>query len=237
MSEMINVLIVEDNSLIAESTKTLLERNGMNVTGIYNNGEEAIEVVRKEAPDLILMDISLAGAIDGISASKIIGEEAKVPIIYLTDHGDAKTVQRAKQTFPASYMTKPFNEFDLVRAIEIAFTNANRQSKAPSARIVFLRTNTQKYIKLDSDDILYLKAERVYCSVVTELGTHLIGNSLNHVHEQLPSPDLVRVHRSFVVNLKKVTAIDGNMIRIGEHEVQMSKDYRDAVMDRIKVIR
>jgi DNA-binding LytR/AlgR family response regulator len=237
MNETINVLIVEDNSLIAESTKTLLQRNGMSAIGIFNNGEEAIEFVRNQRPDLVLMDITLAGAIDGISAAKIIGDETNVPIIYLTDHGDTKTLQRAKQTFPASYMTKPFNDLDLIRAIEIAFTNSNRQGKSPSNKIVFLRTQTQKYIKLDTADVLYLKAERVYCSVVTVLGSHLIGNSLNHVHEQLSSPELVRVHRSFVVNLKKVTAIDGNMITVGEHEIQMSKDYREAVMDRLKVIR
>jgi DNA-binding LytR/AlgR family response regulator len=236
MNETINVLIVEDNSLIAESTKALLERNGMNVTGIYNNGEEAIEFVRKHTPHLVLMDISLAGAIDGISAAKIIGDDTGLPVIYLTDHGDTKTLQRAKQTFPASFMTKPFNELDLVRAIEIAFTNANRQGRTRAGKFVFLRTKTQKYVKLNFEDILYLKAERVYCTVVTVQGSHLIGNSLNHIHEQLPDPDLVRVHRSFVVNLKKVTTIDGNMLKMGEHEVQMSKDYRESVMKRFKFI-
>lgn len=237
MTDPINVLVVEDNSLIAEGTRALLERNGMKVIAICANGEDAIEVARTKKPDLVLMDISLAGAIDGISAAKIIGDESGTPIIYLTDSQDSKTVQRARQTFPASYMTKPFNEVDLVRAIEIAFTNANRQVRSTPTRMVFLRTDAQKYVKLNLEDILYLKAERVYCTVVTKQGSHLITTSMNHVMEQLASDDLLRVHRSFVVNLNNVTAFDGNVIKLGDHEIQMSKDLRESVMEKIKVIR
>lgn len=235
----INVLIVEDKVLIAEDIATKLRKHGLEVTGIYDTGEEALEAVKTTRPDLVLMDIELAGAMDGISAAHVLTQEYDIPVIYLSDFADQRTLDRAKKTQPAAYITKPFVEADLVRAIDIAFTNANTHAaKRPVKKDhVFLREDNQVFTRLRLDDILYLKADRAYCSIVTEAREHKFSTSMNHIWDQLGHDDFVRAHRSYVVNLNRITSLDGNVIHLGKKQVQMSDGFREEVLGRLKIIR
>lgn len=241
--EQIKVLIVEDKLLIAEDIAAKLRKHNFDVTGIYDRGEDAVASLNESLPDLILMDINLAGELDGIETVRRIREKYAIPVIYLSDYTDGDTVNRAKQTLPANYLSKPFQEADLVRAIEIAFHNA-RANRPPAAEKqallpehVFLRTNNQSFIKLAYDDILFLEADKVYCDVITKDKRYKLSISMNHVHEQLDNPDFVRVHRSNVINVNNITALEGNVVHMGEHEIQMSKDYKDALMAQLKFIK
>lgn len=238
MSNPLRVLIVEDQSLIAESLSATLMSNQMEVVAVCQSGEEAIDKVRLSVPDLILMDIHLKGALDGIATAKIINDEAEIPIIYLSDYTDGKTVDRAKQTFPASYLAKPFHESDLIRAIEIAATNANKnsRSKPVGAKYIFIRVGT-KLFPLKVNEVLYLEADRSYCKVISETGTELISTSMNHIHEQLSQDDFVRIHRKYTVNLNKITMIEGNTLTVGDRELPIGGDYREAFMNRINVLK
>jgi DNA-binding LytR/AlgR family response regulator len=239
--ETIKVLIVEDKAMIAENIAMLLQKHAMEVAGICESGEDAITLVRESPPDLILMDIELAGAMDGISAAKIIQEIHPVPIIYLTDHTDPRTFDRAKKTHPAQYIGKPFLEPDLVRAIDLAFTNANTTQPVPGRRLlrdhVFLK-DKHTFIKLAYQEILFLKADRSYCDVIIDnKPAFKLSSNMNHIFGQIGHEDFVRVHRSYVINAGRITSIDGNMIKIGDHTVQMSHDYRDELMGRVKIIK
>jgi DNA-binding LytR/AlgR family response regulator len=185
------------------------------------------------------MDIELSGAMDGISAAQLISQQQSVPIIYLSDYTDNKTLDRAKKTQPANYLTKPFNEADLIRAIDIAFSNA-RHLPATGNRLtrpVFVRTESQVYVKLDLQEILYLEADRSYCKVITTTRTFILSTSMNNVYEQLNHEGFVKVHRSHIVNVSRITSLDGNSIKIGDTEIQMSKEYRDELMGLLKIIR
>ncbi len=116
---MADILIVEDESIVALDIMDKLERLGYNVLAIVSSGEEAVEKVAKIQPDLILMDIVLKGKIDGIEAARRIQESFNIPIIYLTAHSDEQTLKRAKITRPFGYIIKPFTDKDLQNAIEI----------------------------------------------------------------------------------------------------------------------
>ncbi len=93
---------------------------GYVVPGTVSTGEEAIEQARELRPDVVLMDIRLPGAIDGIQAAASIREECHIPVIYLTAHSDDETLRRAMQTEPLGYLVKPFSPPQLRCAIEIA---------------------------------------------------------------------------------------------------------------------
>jgi DNA-binding LytR/AlgR family response regulator len=185
------------------------------------------------------MDIELAGAMDGISAAQSILQHQFIPVIYLSDYTDNKTLERAKKTQPANYLTKPFNEADLIRAIDLAFNNARNIPITGSrlSRPVFLRTESQVYIKLDLQEILYLEADRSYCKVITETRTFTLSTSMNNVYEQLNHEDFIKVHRSYIVNVNRITSLDGNSVKIRETEIQMSREYRDDLMGLLKIIR
>jgi diguanylate cyclase (GGDEF)-like protein len=116
----ISILLVEDEGLIARDLEDTLTRLGYRVSGIASEGTEAIEMARQLHPELVVMDVSLRGDVDGIEAACAIQENAPVPVIFLTGHSDTETLQRAVMTGPLGYLIKPFQEDDLRCAIEVA---------------------------------------------------------------------------------------------------------------------
>lgn len=239
----IRVLVVEDSALIAEDIAMKLGKHHFEVLQICDKGEDALEFLKNNTPDLVLLDIRLAGALDGISTGYMIQKNYSVPIIYLSDLSDRDTLNRAKQTRPANYLTKPFNEADLVRAIDFAFSNYSAAQPAapasppqPEKDHIFVK-NENTFIRIPLKDILYLHADRSYCHIVTEDKTYVQAVSMNHVFEQISHKDFIRIHRSHVVNVNKVTAIDGNIVRIGRHSLEMSKGMRDDLMSRLTFLK
>ena len=114
------ILIVEDEKIIALDLQRRLERFGYSVVGMASDGDEAITAAREREPDIILMDIMLAGPMDGIEASKRIRAELDIPVIFLTAYTDEKTLERAKEVEPFGYILKPFKERELYTTIDIA---------------------------------------------------------------------------------------------------------------------
>lgn len=119
MSE-VKILIVEDERILALGLKKKLEKLGFKVTDAVSTGEDAIESVKADKPDLILMDIVLKGEMDGIEAAKLIINLHNIPIIYLTAYADDKTIERAVKTYPYGYLMKPYQERELKANIDMA---------------------------------------------------------------------------------------------------------------------
>lgn len=115
-----NILIVENERIIAYDIKNCLENSGYNVIGIVAYGEQAIEKVAELHPDLILMDMMLKGDMNGIEAAAEIVAHFNIPVVYLTACSDASNLQKAKTTQPFGYILKPFEETQLITTIEIA---------------------------------------------------------------------------------------------------------------------
>lgn len=116
----INVLIVEDEILVATDIEESLTGLGYSVQNSVATGAAAISEVEKQLPDIILMDIMLKGPMTGIEAASHIRKHHNVPIIYLTANADISTIEKAKHSLPYGYIIKPFNEKDLQTNIEIA---------------------------------------------------------------------------------------------------------------------
>ncbi|MDP8227203.1 MAG: response regulator, partial [Candidatus Celaenobacter polaris] len=124
-----NVLIVEDEIIVAKNTETMLKVLDYNVVGICISGEQAIKVVNEKKPDLILMDIVLGGDIDGIQAAAEILKQVEVPIIFATCYTDKDTLKRAKEIAPYGYIIKPFQKKELLASIEIALERYTLEQK------------------------------------------------------------------------------------------------------------
>ncbi|HEY9649804.1 MAG TPA: response regulator, partial [Coleofasciculaceae cyanobacterium] len=127
LSEKIQILIVEDERIIAINLKESLESLGYEVVAIASSGRKAIEKARLLSPDLVLMDIRLKGAMDGIEAAEQIWDNLQIPVIYVTGHSDRTTLERAKITAPFGYVIKPIKERELSVAIEIALQRYERE--------------------------------------------------------------------------------------------------------------
>lgn len=114
------ILIVEDEMLVAADLRYHLTNMGYTIAESLTTGEKAVQWLETNRPDLILMDIQLAGAIDGITAAELICARFNIPVIYLTAFADEETFRRAKLIQTFGYIIKPFSSLDLRTAIEMA---------------------------------------------------------------------------------------------------------------------
>jgi two-component system, cell cycle sensor histidine kinase and response regulator CckA len=123
------IMIVEDESIVAEDMKAMLESFGYAVPAMAFSGEEAVRKALDLHPDLVLMDIVLKGPMSGMEAVECIRAQVNIPVVYVTAYADDKTVRRAKLTEPFGYILKPFDASELQTAIEIALYKHQMESK------------------------------------------------------------------------------------------------------------
>jgi AmiR/NasT family two-component response regulator len=114
------ILVVEDEFITASDIQSTLTRMGFEVPGIADTGEDAVRMAGELKPDAILMDITLKGKMNGITAASIIRERYGVPVIYLTGQSDDATITRALESEPFGYIIKPFEERTLKATIGMA---------------------------------------------------------------------------------------------------------------------
>jgi PAS domain S-box-containing protein len=135
-----SILVVEDEAIVALDLKLQLQDLGYLVVGVAGSAAEAVAAVRQHRPSLVLMDVRLQGAGDGISAAETIQRERPTPLIFLTSHSDADTVQRAARTAPYGYLTKPYQIKELRAGIEVALTKARLEQQLREADRWFAST-------------------------------------------------------------------------------------------------
>ena len=123
------VLIVEDELLVAEHLKLLLQSVNYRVQATVSSGEAAIQHIEASQPDLILMDIHLAGDLDGIETADILRSRVSIPIVFLSAYSDQTTLQRAKITEPSAYLLKPLQERELLITLDIALRKHQMEQK------------------------------------------------------------------------------------------------------------
>ncbi|BBO84323.1 response regulator [Desulfosarcina ovata] len=115
-----NILVVEDEGIVAQEIKSRLEKSGYAVCAVAHDGETALDHAAAMRPDLILMDIRLKGGMDGIETAGQIRDRFNIPVVYLTAYTDPATLERAKVMEPFGYVVKPFETRSLMVSIEIA---------------------------------------------------------------------------------------------------------------------
>jgi DNA-binding NarL/FixJ family response regulator len=137
----IKILIVEDEPLIAKNIGMYLNNNDFEVSAIAYDPEEAVFQLKKNGPDLAILDINLESDQDGIHIGEYINQNNFIPFIYLTSYSDKDTIERAKQTNPSGFIVKPFNEKTLYATIEIALSNHASQANKHVPVLSFEKIN------------------------------------------------------------------------------------------------
>jgi len=118
------ILIVEDDSIIAAYLQETLSWFGYKILDVVSTGEQAIKLASETKPDIIIMDIQLKGDINGVTASKLIRKKSNVPIIYLSAYSEDTLLEQAMETKPSAFLLKPFNERELHANIIMAIYRA-----------------------------------------------------------------------------------------------------------------
>jgi len=155
MSPRLRVLVVEDEAVVAMDIRSQLERLGYEVVGTASSAGKGVETARSSSPDLVLMDIQLAGDRDGIDAARQVRDELKIPVVFLTAFADEKTLAKAKEVSPYGYIVKPFDEQDLQTMIEIALSRSQAErslEKSHANLMAILDSQRQGAIVIDAQD-------------------------------------------------------------------------------------
>lgn len=159
------VMVVEDESVIALDLKHSLNRLGYEVCGIAASGEKALSKIEAARPDLVMMDIHLKGEMTGIEVAKRVNADFQIPIVYLTANADISTFREAKGTDPYSYLLKPFDEKELGIAVEIALHQHQKGQAIKSSESWYataFQSLNEAVIATDADGLV------VYMNAVAE---------------------------------------------------------------------
>lgn len=218
--------VVEDELVIARTILGTLDELGYSYCGPAINYTEAIEMLENNKPDLLLLDIQLAGKKDGIDVAEKVNELYPMPFIFLTANSDAETIDRAKKVKPHAYIVKPFSKDDLFAAIEIAFNNFPG-NMANSKDHIFIKDG-HIFRKIFLHEILYLESNANYVTVHMLLNKKvMVRSTINDLTEQIDQKNFIRIHRSYSVNINKIEDILPTSIMMQGISIPIGKSYKD----------
>jgi len=221
--------IIDDEPLAAQLLESYVKKTPcLELHGVYNSAITAMRDLRSNPVQLLLLDIQMP-ELSGIEFAKILPPETKV--IFTTAFP-----QYAVEGFRVSaldYLLKPISYEDFVHSVNKAldwFASIERQSTCEADRFMFVKSD-YKLIRIALDDILFIEGLKDYVRIYLSSGEKLMSlMSMKKLEEFLPQPEFLRTHRSFIVHMPKVHAIDRLRIVFGEHFIPISDNYKDAVM-------
>jgi len=246
-----NILVVEDESIVAKDIQQSLIKLGYNVVGTASTGQKALTLVEEYLPDLVLMDIMLKGDMNGIETAAHVKAKHNIPVIYLTAYADEGTLSKAKVTEPYGYIIKPFKEVDIHTSIEMAIYKHKKEDEVRKERdilfkivdnkgssdIIFVKSNS-RLEKLMTNDIYYVEALKDYVVINTGSTRYTIHSTMKEIQRKLSEQEFIRVHRSYIVRLDKIAAIEQpNLILEKEKKrIPIGGSYREELLHKLNLL-
>jgi DNA-binding LytR/AlgR family response regulator len=233
-------LIIEDLTSESAPLVEILVANNYNVVGVATNFKDAIDIFFKSKIDVLIIDIFLNGVPDGIAFAEAITliPNALKPFVFLSSSRDRQIFERAKLTSPFSFLMKPFNELEILYAIEMAvekfynqvnvFSNEEQSSVISEQYMYIKKNNSLKKVLINS--ILFIEVDGRYCKIITENEMFLILISLTKISELLDSKVFIQTSRNSIVNSFKIIEIvlnDNLVILEGKHKVILADKYKE----------
>lgn len=212
---MCKILIVEDQILIANHIKNILNDNNIEDAELAFTTDEATQKLNLFNPDIILLDINLNEKKSGILWAQEFVKNKQ--IIFITGQTEKETMLKAFEVNPVTYLTKPIKESDLIAAIELA--------KIKNKINYVIVKNGFDEVKVNFDDILFLKSDKNYIDIQLTNKIITIRNTLDNFYKELDTGLFCRVHRSYVVNKSKVTQKKSSSIKVNDFELPISRNF------------
>ena len=232
MISKLNILIVEDELLIAEMLKEMLLEMDYQVIAIAKNYTKAIDQLRNNLQiNFVFLDINLNDVYTGMDIANYIIKNREIPFVFLTSYSDKITIQQAIHYGPKAYMIKPFTKLDLYTTLEIVHHQQINEKKIDD-RFILVKEGFSN-VKLSVDSILWIKSENVYIEIVTKNKKHLVRTSLEGFLEEYNEPNILRIHRSFAININHIHAINSQFVFIQDQEIPLSRKYREMLLSKV----
>lgn len=216
------ILIVEDELLISEMLKEIVIDCGCEVIGQARDFSEALIELVNNTFDIIFLDVNIGDGKNGIQLAEHIKLKYNTPFVYVTSYGDRESIMKAIATNPEAYLTKPFKFSDVYATIQMIL-NKQRLTKS----IQFKEGADQ--VQVHIDQVLFLKSDNIYVEVHTTEKKYIIRTTLESFLEENKCEQLVRVHRSYVVNLNNVTSFESQSLIVIDNEIPVSRKYKPMI--------
>ncbi|SNS36362.1 two component transcriptional regulator, LytTR family [Belliella buryatensis] len=222
------ILIVEDEYELALNIQEILINLDYEVVGIFNNAIDVLDFFIDGTADLILMDILINGDLDGIDLCYKLKDKLNIPIVFLTAYSDQGILDRISKVIYDGYLLKPFTVESLKSSIYLALEKPQGKStsKPASATKNTLKIRDKGFlVPVPVYDILFLKADGLYTKVFTKTKTYVIRDILKDVLGDLPTSSFVRVHKSYLVNIKHISSFNSKELIIEEHTIPIRRGF------------
>lgn len=227
----IRALVIDDEPLAQEVLKTYVSETGIiEVQGYCSNALEAMQMMHEQEIDLVFLDINMP-KLSGIEWIKSL---KKPPLIILT----TAYTQYALEGYELNvldYLAKPFSLQRFLKAVAKAEEQLlGRHSKEINEQdSIFIKSNRKNY-QVRFEDVVYVEGLGDYIKIYTE-STHYVTNiSMKRIEDQLPTSSFFRIHKSFIVNLKKIVSIEGNLIDVKINKLAIGNNYRQNFFSKIE---
>lgn len=239
----LKILIVEDEPLIADHIEQYVLDSGFKSAGICDNYSDAKQIIQKENPDLILLDINLGDGSDGVDIAHYINQQHKKPFIFISSNTDAKTLERVKLTNPYGFIVKPFKVNDIQTQINLAWHSFNLQKENTQVSFSdsflvndhFFIKDKHSLVKVNYADVLYAEACDNYTIIYTTQTKYILSYTLKVVEEKLNLFNFFRTHRSFLVNLKHIEKVNPKEVLVNGKEIPVSESSRAELLQKLNL--
>lgn len=244
------VLVVEDESIVRWDIENTLKECGHSVVASCASGEEAVELCDEHRPQVVLMDIALSGGLSGIDAARQIRERTGSAVVFLTANSDKGTVSRARTAVPYGYVIKPFRPVDLLVAIEMAVHNHGkdvsvvRERDDLRMRLAGEGDQTALFITVKGRqqrvlcrEIRFIQALKDYVGIQVAGRRFVVYSTMAGIEQRLPQEQFLRVHRSYIVRVGSIKAIEDYQLLLedGEERIPIGGLYMAKVRERLQL--
>lgn len=238
------ILIVEDDLIFAEGMKIMLQENmGYEVSGIAQEYNEALRLIKATQPDLLLLDIQIKGELNGVQlAEQVQKMGGEIPIIFITSLQSSEIFEQAKTTSPYAYLTKPVDVDTLQKTIELALHKYAFRHRAESTWTQDVAIQNSFFVKVGRrvqkvhiPTIHYLEVNRNYSHIVLDDQQLQVRMTFKELSQKLPQGQFLKINKSYIVNITKVENVDleMNLVHVGNDQVPVSKRYRKELLQAL----
>ncbi|MDT0642816.1 response regulator transcription factor [Zunongwangia sp. F363] len=243
MGKNYKIIALEDNPIYRGHLRMILDKLNYKTCKMLDSPKGFMNIIEACKPDVILMNINIENETGGIELTKKINRQYDIPTIFLTSYDDMLTFKRAKKALPYFYLVKPYKEYDLERAIELAILHKKEKlsrpqgTEAASCQHLFFRTNN-KLQKIDYKDIKLVTAIDKYCHILLKDRKIIIKERLKNLLSRLPEDQFIQVHRSHIINIEAIVSLNNTAteVTISNQTLKLGRTYKAKLLSRISLI-
>ncbi len=257
--ELIGVLIIEDDALSATALSAFLSKNGFWVVGIADNAIQAEQYFIAASVDVLLVDIGIKGAKDGIMLVERLMTIKQVPVVYMSGLEDHEVLGRMKNTRPVAFLSKPYSMLNVAVSLELSVERGmavGEKTAPPNRGIAPIKPTDEKlrekekflvlddflifkynyqYIRVHVKHILFIEADKNFVHIGTSAKKYILRLSIQQVSNTMAGFGFVRIHRSYIINLRAIDRFSCSEVIVGGTHLPLGRNYRGELEENLRL--